>query len=96
MITHIILTRLKQSFPNSEYWRGVWCYDFKGNVLWQVEAPYSINPNTGKKNIHTDGEGAIDRVGYSEKENKIIVYGRVGYEVDPETGKLGDIIWYER
>ena len=55
-----------------EYWRGVVCYDFEGNVLWQVESAYYIDPDTGKKVICNDNEGGIDRVGYSEKENKII------------------------
>ena len=78
------------------YWRGVFCYDFEGNILWQVESPYYIDPDTKLKVICNNGEGAIQTVDYWQKESKVVVYGRMGYEVDPETGKLGDIVWHER
>lgn len=96
IIVEFSWSQLYEKDPKSEYWRGVWCYDFDGNVLWKVAPPYYIDRESGKKVICENGEGAIDRVSYWEAENKIVVYGRMGYEVDPNTGELGDIVWRER
>ena len=87
---------LKAINPKFEYWRAVFCYDLDGNVLWQVDSPYYINRETGGKVICMNGEDAINEVAFWEKENKIVVFGRMGYEVDPDTGKLGEIVYRER
>lgn len=90
------IAQLENLSSNLKFWCGVICYDFEGTVLWQVEAPYYIDPDTDQKIVCNNGEGAIQRVSYWEKENIVVVYGRMGYEVDPETGKLGDIVYKER
>lgn len=88
--------QLAEILPKNESDRAVFCYDLEGNVLWQVDYPYYINPETGKKVICNHGEDAIQRVRYWEDEKKLVVFGTMGYECDPETGKLGAIVWQER
>jgi hypothetical protein len=85
-----------ESLGIPEPWRTVCCYDFNGNLLWRVENGYYIDPDTKKKVVCTDREGGISGVGYRESENMVIVFGRMGYEVDPETGELGEIVYRER
>lgn len=87
---------LKNLSPEIEYWRAVFAYDFKGNVLWQVEAPYYIDLNTEKREDYnpewngTWKDDAIQEVQWYESEQKILVYGRLGYELDPKTGKISN------
>lgn len=91
---------IKEKFPELEYSRAVWCYNFEGDLLWRVAPPYYIDSDTGEKVIWKNEEReyivAINGVKYWEEEDIIVVYGFVGYEVDPLTGKLGDIVYRER
>jgi hypothetical protein len=88
---------LKSLLPEgSDYWCTVCCYDFDGNLLWRVQPAYYIDPDTKQKVICKSIDGAIQTVRYWPSENKLVVYGRMGYEVDPETGELGEIVYRER
>ena len=87
---------LKEAEPDSQFWRAVWCFNLNGEVLWKVESPYYVDPATGEKVTCEDGEGTIQGVLYRKDLNKLVVFGRMGYEVDPETGKLGEIVYRER
>lgn len=93
---------IRQKYPDSEYWRAIWCFDKKGEVLWKVEPPYYIDPDTNQKQYPAfeDEDGrcleAIYEVFYKEEENLLIAYGTMGYRLDPETGKLGEIVYKER
>jgi hypothetical protein len=87
---------LKDLSEKIEYWRAVFAYDFKGNVLWQVEAPYYIDLNTGNREDYnpkwngTWKGDAIQGVRWFDDEQKFLVYGRLGYELDPKTGKISN------
>jgi hypothetical protein len=93
---------IREKAPNSEFWRAVWCFDRKGDIMWQVEAPYHINNGTGKRVYHdcVDEKGrcvdAIQEVEFKDKKDILVVYGTMGYRLDPETGKLGEIVYQER
>lgn len=87
---------LQEKFPNLPDECAVFCYDLEGNVLWQVDYPYYIDRNTGEKVICDKGQDAIQGIGYNREKNMLIARGTMGYECDPETGKLGAIVWQER
>jgi hypothetical protein len=85
-----------------EFWRAVFCYDKFGKMLWQVEPPYYIDKYSGEKRwpkfVDSDGHclEAITSVKYKEEQDILIAYGTMGYRLDPETGKLGEIVYKER
>jgi hypothetical protein len=85
-----------ESLGIPEPWRTVCCYDSNGNLLWRAANGYYIDHWTKKKIVLDNREGGIDHVGYWPSEDKLVVYGRLGYEVDPETGELGEIVYRER
>jgi hypothetical protein len=92
---------IQRKQPNSEFWRAVWCFDKVGNVLWKVESPYYISKETGEKVYYPCVENgrctdAVSYVRYNKEEDEIVVFARMGYRLDPETGKLGEIIYWER
>jgi hypothetical protein len=89
---------LKKNDPNSEFWRALWCFDKTGNILWKVEPPYFVDQNTDQKKYPNfqKCEDAIQTAIYWENESMIVAFGRMGYRLDPETGKLGEIVYRER
>jgi hypothetical protein len=89
--------QLKSLLPEgAEYWRAVCCYDFDGNLLWRVQPAYYIDRRTKEKIIASKDDRVIQTVEYWKPYDKLVVYGRMGYEVDPETGELGEIVYRER
>ena len=102
LIVSFSYNELREVFPNSEFWRAVWCYDGQGDIKWVVEPPYYIDKQTGEKKYpkFLDGDGrclaAITGVEYHEDKGYIEAYGTLGYKLDPETGQLGEIVYRER
>jgi hypothetical protein len=93
---------IRKISPDSEFWRAIWCYDRFGNLIWKVEPPYYMDPYTNKKAcpefVDKDGRSleVMYKVFYKEKEDMLVAYGTMGYRLDPETGKLGEIVYRER
>lgn len=102
LIVSFSYSKLRDKYPNSEFWRAVWCYNKFGEINWVVEPPYYIDRSTSKKQYIKciDYEGrcvdAIDGIEYHEDKGYIEAYGTLGYKLDPETGQLGEIVYRER
>ena len=95
---------LENKYPKIEYWRQVFAYDFGGNVLWQVENPWYIDRETGKRIEYDNndpknkiwGGDCVDGILYNPELKMIVAWGRVGYQLDTSTGKLLKIVARER
>jgi hypothetical protein len=85
-----------ESLGIAEPWRAVCCYDFEGHLLWRVQPAYYLDSVTQQKIIGDQNLRLVQRVEYWRFCGKLVVYGRLGYEMDHETGELGDILWLER
>ncbi len=110
MIVAFDTKQLRDTFPHLEYWRAVFAFDFEGNMLWQVEPPFYIltgDRYTGEKEVYNHYEvqkracassyyDGISSVMIDRNTKKIVAWGRIGYELDPDTGKLLSIHTYER
>jgi hypothetical protein len=94
---------LRNNYPNLDYWRTLFAYDFEGNILWQVENPWYINRNSGER-IEYDpkdekrfpGGDSVGSIMYNPRLDMIVAWGRVGYQLDTDTGKLLKIVSRER
>ena len=80
-------TEIKDKMHNFDYRRSIWCYDLKGNLLWQIEPPYFISHVTGERKLF---EQPFTSIKWFEPDKKVIAYSDRGYEVDPETGRLSN------
>ncbi|AIL65895.1 hypothetical protein NOVO_07800 [Rickettsiales bacterium Ac37b] len=91
MVDRIIVAydpdEIKESIPNFDYNRSIWCYDLEGNILWYVEKPYYIDKETGAKVIY---DKPVDSLAYNTKTKQIYAFSYRGYVLDTNTGKLSD------
>ncbi len=83
---------LEKKNPNLDSRQAIWCYNPNGDLVWKIEAGYFIDEFGQKKEL----QDHIDSFAYWEKEGILVAFGRMGYRLDPETGKLGEIVYQER
>ena len=108
-IVSVPIYQFKNELKKFDYLRYVFKFDFSGKILWQVGKAYYIDTKTGEKVyaedcIHTVFKGPTQRIDYEKKcmvpiegsENKVYVHGRLGYEVDLETGELKNVFSWEK
>jgi hypothetical protein len=93
LIISLDWVELQKKCPDIDSRCAVWCYNLSGELLWRVGLAYYIDSVTKE---HIELPDHVDSFNYWEKENILVAFGRMGYQLDPETGKLGEIVYKER
>ena len=77
------LNIVPQAYSDSDIFNNTYCYDYEGNLLWQIKPPYF-------KDFPKFGQYPIVGVDYDEKKNKFYATDFMGrrFDVNLETGEL--------